>query len=250
MSFAFSLCTLVNDEHQYDGFQTSAKNSGFGDDCEFLQIDNTVANQTSAYAGLNHLLSKAQGRFVILCHQDILFDFDDRFVLEARLQELTRFAPLWGVCGVAGKTRFGEPIRHITDKYGDDQRHGILPAQAGSLDECFLVINPQTGLRFSRDIEGFHMYGTDICLMADVMGFQAWVVDFHICHNGEGLMGPSFDAALQSFQRKWSNVLQDRFVWTTATRVFLSGRKEPAVVAKLRGTVRRIWLKYFAARRA
>ena len=48
---------------------------GFDEEiCEFIYIDNSTQNTFEAYAGLNRFLREAKGKYIIICHQDILLN--------------------------------------------------------------------------------------------------------------------------------------------------------------------------------
>ena len=86
--YAFSICTLMTRPDQYAQMLTSYRAAGFSEDCEFLCIDNSQGNIYDAFSGYNAFLVEAQGEYVILTHQDVELSFDDRAVLEERLQQL------------------------------------------------------------------------------------------------------------------------------------------------------------------
>ena len=232
----FSFCTLVSDFDLYQKFRDSAANAGFEDDCEFLTTDNTGTSQTDAYAGLNSMLDQAKGEIVILCHQDILLEFDNRAELENKLASLPED---WAVCGIAGISELGAPTVRISDKHGENQKNGSFPAHVTSLDECFLVVRKQSGTRLSNNISGFHLYGTDICLIAEMLGWRAFVIDFHIRHLGEGSIRQDYFDAAAAFEKKWSYQLRDRYLRTTAKSMYLSGRRQSWVVQKIKSGLMR-----------
>jgi hypothetical protein len=55
-----------------------------------------------------------------------------------------------------------------------------------AFDENFLVLRLDTKLAVSADLKGFHLYGTDICIVAHLLGHTAHVVDFHLRHLSKG----------------------------------------------------------------
>ena len=222
---AYSIGTLVTDPAQYDAMRRSFMAGGFGEpDCEFLAIDNTGATQTSAYAGLNRVLSAARGRYVVACHQDVRLIDDGRVTLDRLLAALERADPAWAVAGNAGGVMPGQLALRITDPHGTDTRIGRFPVRVVSVDENFFVVKRGAGLGFSRDLDGFHVYGTDICLVADTLGCSSYVIDFHLRHLSAGnSRSGEFAAALAAFERKWSHALRPRFVQTTCALMPLSG---------------------------
>jgi hypothetical protein len=204
--------------------RASFKAGGFDDDVEWIDINNTGPSQTDAYSGLNQILSRAHGKYVILCHQDLLLLQHSRADLEARLLELYKVDPNWALAGNAGGSRPREIIRRITSRTVADQNVGIFPHRVRSLDENFIIVRSDARIALSGDLSGFHLYGTDICLVADILGYSAWVIDFHLNHLGAGTMGPAFAASEQAFRKKWRHALRDRRLQTTCTYMNVSGR--------------------------
>ncbi len=220
----FTIATLVNNRTHYDEMRASFKEGGFDRaDCEYMFVDNTGPQQTCAYRGLDRLLSEAQGEFVILCHQDVRIVDDGRAELEERLAELEALDPAWAIAGNAGGISPGRLAIRITDPHGANRRVGALPAKVMSLDENLLIVKRAARLSFSRDLSGFHFYGTDLCLIADVMGLSAYVIDFHLEHLSGGVKGASFDAMEEAFCDKWSRALRPRFIQTTCSLINLAG---------------------------
>src|SRR5215472_6574973 len=121
----YSICTIVTQPDQYAEMITSFKNRGFdARDCEFLYLDNSQGNEFDAYTGINMFLNVARGKFIILCHQDVLLIDDGRANLDAALEKLTRLDPTWGVCGNAGVNGLGQTAIRISDPHGIDRRIG------------------------------------------------------------------------------------------------------------------------------
>lgn len=217
---AYTIATLVNNEAQYSQFLASFRAGGFIEPTvEFL----AVRQAASAYAGLNALLRAARGQTIILCHQDVRLIADGRDRLDQRLAELNQRDPNWALAGNAGGAGPGRFALRISDPHGRDCNIGALPAPVMSLDENFIVMRGGTGLSFSRDLDGFHLYGADICLVADVLGYTAWVIDFHLEHLSPGRKDQSFVDAEVRFRAKWGRALRPRWMQTTCTLLRLSG---------------------------
>ena len=235
-TIAYTIATLVNDAAQHEAMRTTFLAHGFdGSDCEFLSIDNTGRQQTEAYRGLNQLLDKARGRFVILCHQDVRLIGDGRQKLEALLADLERRDPDWALAGNAGGIAPGRLAMRITDPHGADRRIGDLPQRVATLDENFIVMKRSARLGFSRDLAGYHLYGADLCLVADIRGYAAYVIDFHLHHLSPGTKSTDFLAVEAAFRAKWSRALRSRWLQTTCALVPVSGDRLDRLIGNVAG---------------
>jgi hypothetical protein len=222
----FSICTLVTSRAEYAEMLTSFRAGGFAEpSSEFLFIDNSIRNAFTAYDGLNRLLEAARGEFIVLCHQDLRLIEDGAERLSSLLARLNARDPSWAVAGNAGGTGAGRLAMRISDPHGDDRRIGDLPERVMSLDENFLVLKRSARIGFSRDLSGFHFYGADICLAADILGYSAYVIDFHLRHLSDGRISPAFYAARAAFRAKWSRALRPRWMQTTCGLIRLSGNR-------------------------
>lgn len=226
---AYSIGTLVRDLLEFGCMRQTFINKGFSEsDCEYLYIDNRIEEQTSAYRGLNAILNSARGTYVILCHQDVRIEFDNRADLDARLRELSDKDPLWVLAGNAGGINGHQRVIRISDPYGENQSVGAFPARAVSLDENFIVVRREARLAFSNDLSSFHFYGTDICLHAEMLGYAAYVIDFHLRHLSPGRMGAEFLQAKAAFEAKWTTALRSRLIQTSCTQVAIGSSNLPA----------------------
>ncbi|HYI41683.1 MAG TPA: hypothetical protein VE053_15350 [Allosphingosinicella sp.] len=220
----FSICTLVTDLGEYAEMVESFRERGFsGPDCEFLYLDNSAGNAFDAFSGYNLFLSTAAGDYLILCHQDILLLEQGRAALEDRLAELDRLDPAWALCGNAGGAADGSLALRITDPHGTDQSRGRFPVRALALDENFIVARRDANLGLSHDLGGFHLYGADLCIVADLLGRTAYVVDFHLRHKSAGNIDERFYAARRALIAKYRRAFRPRWIRTTCTNFLVSG---------------------------
>ena len=223
-TIGYSICTIVTDSAQYTQMIESFERAGFCEpDCEFLYLDNTQHNGFDGYSGNNLFLNIAHGQFVILCHQDIRLMEDGRTKLDAALTNVSRLDPNWMVCGNAGGEHLGQLAIRISDPHGTNQRVGELPAKVHTLDENFIVVRRATNLSLSHDLDGFHLYGTDLCLIADVLGGNCYVIDFHLRHLGAGTTDESFVKTREHLIQKYRRAFRSRWITTTCTNLFVSG---------------------------
>lgn len=238
--FKYTIGTLVTDIDQYRQCVRSFQKVGFGqDDCQFLFIDNSRENRHTAYDGLNHILNHAEGEYIILCHQDILMDFDGREDLDMRLAELGARDPQWAVAGNAGGIAPDSLAIRITDPHGADQETHQFPQRVFSLDENFMVIRADARLAFSSDLSGFHFYGTDICVLADVQGFRTYVIDFHVRHLSRGNKSQSFYENEHVLLKKYGRAFRPRFVQSTCSLLYMTGNPVGVYVQEIVGRVAR-----------
>jgi hypothetical protein len=220
----YTIGTLVTSPEQYGAMRESFAARGFDSDtCEFLYLDNRGPNQTGAYRGLNALLHAARGDYVILCHQDVRLLSDDIDTLDLRLAELSSRDDDWALAGNAGGLAPGVLAHRISDPHGADRNSGDLPQRVMSLDENFIVVKRSARVGCSVNLEGFHFYGPDLCLNADMAGHSAWVIDFHLLHLSGGTKSPDFFAAEEAFRAKWSHALRPRWMQTTCALLRLTG---------------------------
>ena len=222
----YSICSLITNHAEYAEMLASFRALGFDQPgSEFLFIDNSLSNRFTAYDGLNRMIEAARGDIIILCHQDIRLIGDGRAALDDRLAALEARDPAWAVAGNAGGVGIGRLAMHISDPHGDDRRIGTLPEPAMSLDESFLILKRRARVGLSRDLSGFHFYGADLCLAADIMGHTAYVIDFHLRHLSDGRISPAFYDARRAFRNKWSRALRPRWMQTTCGLMRLSGNR-------------------------
>ena len=214
----FSICTMVTDEGEYTQMKNSFIEKGFTD-CEYLVAENIARNNFDAYAAIRRFLKDASGEYIIIIHQDVRCK-DNRAQLELKLQELEKKDSLWAICGNAGADGYKNFIYNIENK-GIIKRSKHLPARVSSLDENMLIIKSECQLTVSADIKGFHFYGTDLCIIADFLGYHCYVIDFLVEHLSAG----NIENMLQSqpeFIKQYGRKLRHRFIQTTCTKFELS----------------------------
>ena len=223
--YVYSICTLVTRPDEYQQMVDSFRAKGFdGPDCEYLYIDNSQENRLDAFAGYNRFLLRARGTYVILCHQDIVLLQDGRARLDELLHSLTSHDPNWGVCGNGGAKTDGSQALRISDPWGEDVSDGgPFPARVMSLDENFIVARRVANLSLSHDIAGYHWYGSDLCIIADILGWSSYVIDFHLRHKSGGNVDEVVFAIRESIKKKYRRAFRSRTHYAiTKTSFFLS----------------------------
>jgi len=218
----YSFCTLVTDFREYTTMLESFASKGFSvNDCEFLYLDNTRGNAHDAYSGYNLLMRRARGKYIVLCHQDIELIGDERIKLDNLLAELTNFDPYWALCGNSGADENGHLTIRISDPYGKNRKvGGPYPSKVVSLDENFIIVRRDANLGLSRDLHGFHWYGTDLCLVADILGWNSYVIDFHLKHKSAGYLNEDFYRLRLDLRRTLGRAFRPRWQYGATLRPF------------------------------
>lgn len=222
----FEFYTLVTRFDEYKEMVESLKKVGFDrENIKFLYFDNKNSNDFDGYNGVNYALKNSNAKYIIFCHQDILFNFDGYEQLLECINELNKIDPKWAIAGNAGKTKSGEVRMKITDPHGPEQTFGPLPAKVISLDENFLVINNKYNLSCSYQMSGFHLYGIDLCTNAINLGLNCYVIDFHLYHKSKGNLDKSFFSAVKNFRHMLKIRKQSVYYSTTCYSFFVTNSK-------------------------
>ncbi|HEX3384281.1 MAG TPA: hypothetical protein VHS53_03790 [Mucilaginibacter sp.] len=206
--------------------RNSFRDSGFHEDiCEYLYIDNSRENTYDAYDGINRFLRAAKGRYIILCHQDILLG--DRTIdeLRAKIADIDSKDPRWAILSNAGGINLKYTAMHVIQKSGNVLHEPLLPLKTETVDENFIVVKSEANLALSADLSGFHLYGTDICLVADILGYSSYVIDFLFIHKSDGNADKRFYGLKTEFIKKYRRAFRSRFIGTTITRFCVSGNR-------------------------
>jgi hypothetical protein len=217
--FQFSICSIITDMEEYAIMKQSFEACGFTNDCEYIIADNTDGNKFDAYVAINRFIRESTGKYLIIVHQDIRC-IDGKEVLVECLNTLSMNDSKWAVSGNAGSMGYNQLVYHINNA-GKIIKNANLPAKVISLDENFLVINKATSIAISSDLSGFHLYGTDICIIADILGYNSYVIPFMLKHLSYGNV-KELDKHVNSFVYPYGSKIRSRFIQTTCTKFYLS----------------------------
>jgi hypothetical protein len=242
----YSFCTLVTRPEEYKNMVELFVDKGFTElDCEYLYIDNSKSNKYDAYSGYNRFLQHAQGKYIVLCHQDIEPIEHGRARLDGLLTEITLTDPAWGLCGNAGANYSGDNVIRISDPWGRDRCEcGPFPAPVMSLDENFILVRRDANLALSRDLKGYHWYGSDLCIIAEVLGWRSYVIDFHLKHKSGGNKDRQFYEIKYALRDKLARAFRPRWQFgTTGEPFFISASPVRLLIAQISLQTRKINLK-------
>ncbi len=153
-----------------------------------------------------------------------------------------RFARWLQTRSSAGLTTEHDLAIRITDPYGHNTKQGHLPARVTGLDENFLVFNSECGQPLSNGIGGFHLYVIDICFVANMLGYNAYVIDVRARHvGGRSIETMNFalrrelDASRSRLIAACARRMKSRRVGNTSAQFFISGSRlsAPAMNSKI-----------------
>ena len=199
MKASISFVTCVSDADAYQRWvEASLRDSG----CERIAIDN-AGNRWSAAQALNQGWERAQGDLVVFCHQDVEFPPAWIETLRAQIAQVEEAARgEWGVAGTFGRLgrRF---FGHVDDRFGKRREGDALPARVEILDEHCLIARRALPLRFDEALDGFHLYGADLCLQALSEGLDNYAIDACVKHLGRGDKGADYYRLRKKLERKW-----------------------------------------------
>jgi hypothetical protein len=227
--YEYSVCTLVTRPEEYLEMLSSFTNAGFTTDvCEFIVVDNTVANAMDAYKALNHFLQTANGKHIVICHQDILLtQTSSKALLDEQIFKMDQLDGNWAVLGNAGAVNrlTRRDVIKIAYQQGQVVTKGQVPQQVCSIDENFMIVKNSANLAVSANLTGFHLYGLDICLIAQLLGYHCYVIDFLLVHKSRGKADASFYELKAAIRHKYAEFMRGRYINTTITSFYLSGSK-------------------------
>lgn len=238
MGKEFHICTLVSKKDQYEQMKKSLLAAGFDEDrCRYTVLDNSSGNNHEPYSAINWQLDNTKEKYLIFCHQDLIFDQGHGIDELLRLiDDIAKDNPRWAILGNAGMTDTLAPVIRLSDSDGFHDV-GPCPSRVQSLDENFLVFKSGTTVRCSKEISGFHLYGTDLCLNASLKKLTCHVIDFHLTHLSSGNLNEDFYKIEEALRNLWNHRFTFFYVGTCCTCFFLS---KHAFLREIFGTKRMI----------
>jgi len=221
----FSIITCISDPKVYNECLLKSINSTRGEhDIEIIPVVNND-NHYSASNALNWGIDVAESDVLIFSHQDVRL-LDNWFDILQNL--LDKMPENWGMLGSAGIALkygrsdvgdWGGAMKDDTvaigtvwdsdesldsDPYWNGDKK-LAPAHAA--DECLLILNKKTGLRFDSMFNGFHFYGVDMCLQARAAGYTVFCAHLPIIHYGK------YSASLVGNNKYWVFLRYLHYKW-------------------------------------
>lgn len=223
-NYQFTICTLVTRLQEYEEMLQSFIDKGFDTQtCEYLYIDNSNQCTFDAYKGLNLFLQQAKGKYIIICHQDIVLHDDDIKHLLNKIKEVEKVDINWAILGNAGAVGPNHIVYHVTYPNNVFMSKGKFPLKVCSIDENFILVKNGTFLSVSNNLTGFHLYATDLCLQAQLKGYNSYAIAFNLTHKSRGNKNQDFFLQRKKIIKKYSHFFRNRWIQTNSTVFYIAG---------------------------
>lgn len=187
-----SVVCVYNDEKILDDFLAKSLR-GQTVEYEFIKIDNTGNQFSSAAKALNFGGAKAKGKYILFAHQDV--DLSSESWLREAENILDAILGL-GIAGVMGVCERGdskaERLRNVVRHDWDQRQIGnpiAAPELVQTLDEVSMIIPKEVFKRYQFDeqvCDDWHLYGVDYCLTMGVVGLGVYAIPMFIRHKSGG----------------------------------------------------------------
>jgi hypothetical protein len=222
-SFMFSVCTFVTKPNEYELMKYSFLNNGFSvNETEFLYFDNSKINTNiDAFEGINYFLKYAKGKYIIICHQDIEV-IDNKEKLLSEIDKINALDKNWALLSNAGGYLGFNTCYYISYPDTGLKVRGKFPVKIETADENFILIKSECNISASKNLNGFHFYGPDLCLISSILGYSNYAIEYNVLHKSRGKHDESFWGSKTNFKTKYAKFLKNRWVQTSTTPVFIS----------------------------
>ncbi len=217
----FSVCCLVTRWKDYEMAREAFEKWGFHEtNSEFLVCDNSESNQFDAFGAIRAFLREARGRYVVIAHQDA-YPLEDCGKLLERLRSLENADPMWGIAGNAGvdERKWPAVAGSLRMPESGSISMKVPHQQVSALDENVLIVRNGCGITVSADLQGYHLYGLDICSVAARLGYSSYALDYLWFHGSHGTIAEDFFASKVKLEAKLRKYFSHMGVPTTCTYV-------------------------------
>lgn len=215
----FSVCTLFRDFNRYQNLVDDFINAGFSRD-SIWGLDNAQSTY-DCYSAIRKFLIESHSDFTIICHDDVALNNLKLTTLASQIANALRLYPKAAVFGVVGKdSRFIHGQGHFIGSKGEEFWGIDLHRVIVSLDECFLVVRNSLGIMVGEGLEGFHFYGTELCVQARKLGYSSHVIDFPIIHKSTGTLDAAFFRAKKKYEEYLNKNGIKNIIPTTCTILY------------------------------
>ena len=176
---------------------------------------------TSAADAYNAGIGRSSGEIMVFAHQDVYLPEGWANRAQKCIEAIAADDPDWGVIGIYGVKKDGRHAGHVYyHKVMGERFEGGM--EVATLDELLLIVRRSSGLKFDPDLDGFHMYGADICLEAGRRGMKSYAISAFCVHNSNDykLLPLQFWKAYFYMRKKWKSQLPIKTTCIEITRYY------------------------------
>ncbi len=185
-----SIIIIANKEEIFKSF-VQVLNKQKNVDYELLVIENYDNHIVSAREALKKKAQISKGDYLLFMHPDIVFL--DENVLSSFCSYLYSLNNS-GIIGVAGSPSYLIDNKRIIISsivHGNNKKNAgrplDFPKLVQTVDECMFAISKELFDSMSfADIDGFHMFGVELCLKSILKNRNNYVVPANIWHMSDG----------------------------------------------------------------
>ena len=181
----------------------------------------------AAARAINDALRRIDRDYVAICHQDVFLPDDWADLFDRAIRAVEARDPDWAVIGAVGRLPDGAIAGQVWSS-GIGRTVGSRPAaprECYCFDELLLIVR-RGAVEADEHLPGFHLYGTDIPLIAAARGLRCYVADLPVIHNDRfhARLGADYARAHGFMRRKWRHALPIETLIVPITRTGLALR--------------------------
>lgn len=218
-----SIICICNKDDIYENYLHKSLINQIEVTYEIIKINSKDYNFSNASDALNYATGKANGDYLVICHQDI--SFDDKLFLK----KIETFCKTYefGIAGLAGVEMTIERKVFSNIVMGPDFISAGVKIdtikEVAALDECILILKKSNDIVFDS-FDTWHFYAVDYSLKCYQKGEKVYVLPFEMYHLSPGWsLDGSYWKALKKISKKYKML---KIIPTTVSKyknnIFLS----------------------------
>lgn len=179
-------------------FETNMAASRLWKDREMNPHEWIILNSTEEGFSVSKTYAEGQARakndLLVFVHPDVLLPDDFYPNMMAKLADIERKDPNWGVLGTAGAAvEDGHLAGSVTDCMAT-QMHSIDDLEVQAVDESLIVLKKDRSPSFDPSMPGLDLVGHDIALAARKLGLKSWLLNVPMLHKTIDVDGTPYNA--------------------------------------------------------
>lgn len=215
-----SILCVYNNKKKLNHFLISSLSKQLECTYQLILVDNTNNQYDSACKALNFGCSQADGKYIMILHQDIWFK--NKYELK-NIYEQCEKVKQFGVIGVAGRNKgsSSHTLSSITDRIPEQEcsKYKVTNLiECQTVDECLFVINNNDFKKFPFDEnnKSWHLYAVEYSISMILNGKQNYVINSSLYHVSNALsLNDSYFKELLRFSRLIKQYKEIDKIYTT-----------------------------------